>query len=58
MKTKQYPQTLQQHYRTFWEQDFLTYRLLIIPMLYLVSGETISRLKTFVADGSTLVMTI
>jgi len=68
MKTKQYPQTLQQHYRTFWEKDipvdvitkeqeFSTYKLLIVPMLYLASEETISRLKTFVQNGGTLVMT-
>lgn len=68
MKSKRYPQTLQQHYRTFWEkdisvdvitkeQDFSSYKLLIVPMLYLVSEETISRLKTFTANGGTLVMT-
>lgn len=68
LETKRYPQTLQQHYRTFWEQDipvdvitkeqdFSRYKLLIVPMLYLVSEETISRLKTFVANGGTLVMT-
>ncbi len=68
MKTKRYPQTLQQHYRTFWEQDipvdvitkeqdFSAYKLLIVPMLYLVSEETIARLKSFVANGGTLVMT-
>ncbi|WP_283246052.1 beta-galactosidase [Bacillus suaedae] len=67
-KTKQYPQTLQEHYRTFWEQDipvdvitkdedFLNYKLLIAPMLYLMSEETISRLKAFVANGGRLVMT-
>ncbi|MEH7482830.1 beta-galactosidase [Neobacillus drentensis] len=68
LDTKRYPQTLQQHYRAFWEQDipvdvitkeqdFSAYKLLIVPMLYLVSEETISRLKTFVANGGTLVMT-
>ncbi len=68
LKTKLYPQTLQQHYRTFWEQDipvdvitkeqdFSNYKLLIVPMLYLVSEETISRLKAFVANGGKLVMT-
>jgi beta-galactosidase len=68
LKTKRYPQTLQTHYRTFWEmdipvdvitkdQDFTSYKLLIVPMLYLVSEETISRLKTYVASGGTLVMT-
>lgn len=67
-ETKRYPQTLQEHYRTFWEQDIpvdvitkeqdlSAYKLLIVPMLYLASEETISRLKAFVADGGTLVMT-
>lgn len=68
LKTKRYPQTLQQHYRTFWEkdipvdvitkeQDFSSYQLIVAPMLYLASEETLSRLKTFVANGGTLVMT-
>ncbi|MCI2256553.1 beta-galactosidase [Domibacillus sp. PGB-M46] len=68
LETKRYPQTLHQHYRPFWEQDipvdvitkeqdFSPYKLLIVPMLYLVSEQTISRLKTFVAGGGTLVMT-
>lgn len=68
LETKRYPQTLVQHYRPFWEQDipvdvitkeqdFSAYKLLIVPMLYLVSEETISLLKTFVANGGTLVMT-
>ncbi|MED4164470.1 beta-galactosidase [Halalkalibacterium halodurans] len=68
MKSKRYPQTLQQHYRTFWERDipvdvitkeqnFSAYRLLIVPMLYLASEETIARLKSYVAHGGTLVMT-
>lgn len=68
LETKLYPQTLQKHYKAFWEkdipvdvitkeQDFSSYKLLIVPMLYLVSEETISRLKTFVAGGGTLVMT-
>ncbi|MEW5323381.1 beta-galactosidase [Geobacillus thermoleovorans] len=67
-ETKRYPQTLVQHYRPFWERDipvdvitkehdFSRYKLLIAPMLYLVSEETIARLKEFVANGGTLVMT-
>ncbi|WP_042462742.1 beta-galactosidase [Neobacillus dielmonensis] len=66
--TKRYPQTLQQHYRTFWEkdipvdvitkeQDFSKYKLLIVPMLYLMSEQTISRLKSYVSGGGRLVMT-
>ena len=68
MRTKSYPQTLQEHYRTFWEQDipvdvitkeqkFSGYKLLIVPMLYLASEATIARLKQFTAEGGTLVMT-
>jgi beta-galactosidase len=68
MESKRYPQTLQEHYRTFWEhdipvdiitkeQDFSGYKLLIVPMLYLVSEETIARLKGYVAGGGHLVMT-
>ncbi|WP_066054216.1 beta-galactosidase [Robertmurraya korlensis] len=68
LDTKRYPQTLQQHYKAFWEkdipvdvitkeQDFLSYKLLIVPMLYMMSEETISRLKSFVAAGGILVMT-
>lgn len=68
LKSKRYPQTLHEHYRTFWEQDipvdvitkeqdFSSYKLLIVPMLYLASEQTISRLKSFVAGGGTLVMT-
>jgi beta-galactosidase len=68
LQTKRYPQTLVQHYRAFWEQDipvdvitkeqdFARYKLLIVPMLYLVSEETIARLKAFVAGGGTLVTT-
>ncbi|MEK3988842.1 MULTISPECIES: beta-galactosidase [Robertmurraya] len=68
LDTKRYPQTLQQHYKVFWEkdipvdvitkeQDFSSYKLLIVPMLYLMSEETILRLKSFVAAGGTLVMT-
>ncbi|MFN2744930.1 MULTISPECIES: beta-galactosidase [unclassified Bacillus (in: firmicutes)] len=68
LKTKRYMQTLHEHYRPFWErdipvdvitkeQDFSSYRLLIAPMLYLASEETIARLKAFVANGGTLVMT-
>jgi len=67
LETKRYPQTLVEHYRAFWEkdipvdvitkeQDFSDYKLLIAPMLYLISEETISRLKSFVANGGTLVM--
>ena len=66
--TKQYPQTLQEHYRFFYEQDipvdvitkeqpFDAYNLLIVPMLYLVSATILERLQRFVEQGGTLVTT-
>ena len=68
LKTKKYPQTCQQHYQTFWEnnisvdvitkeQDFSKYQLLIVPMLYLMSESLMERFKAYVAAGNTLVMT-
>lgn len=68
LDTKKYPQTLQEHYRAFWEldipvdvitkeQDFSPYKLLVVPMLYLISQETLQRLKEFVEQGGTLVTT-
>lgn len=68
LQTKRYPQTVQEHYRAFWEndipvdvitkeQDFSKYKLLVAPMLYLMSKETIQRLKSFVEQGGRLVTT-
>jgi len=66
--TKRYPQTVQQHYQTFWkrdiqvdviskEQDFSKYKLLVVPMLYMMSESLIQRFKDFVAAGGRLVTT-
>ena len=66
--TKRYPQTCQQHYKAFWErdisvdiitkeQDFSKYKLLVVPMLYMMQEELMERFKTYVADGGNLVMT-
>lgn len=63
---KLYPQTLQAHYRHFWnqdimvdvvtpKQDFKKYDLLIAPMLYMVTEETMTKLQDFVSKGGTLV---
>lgn len=68
LESKLYPQTLQQHYKAFWEQDisvdvitkeqdFSSYKLLIVPMLYMLNKETMKRFKSFVEQGGTLVMT-
>jgi len=66
--TKQYGQTCQQHYKAFWEQDisvdiitkeqdFEKYKLLIVPMLYMMPEAVMERLKTYVAAGGYLVTT-
>lgn len=63
-----YPQTVQEHYRAFWakdipvdvitkEQEWENYKLLVVPMLYLMDEETIERLQKFVEKGGTLVST-
>lgn len=68
LKTKHYGETLQKHYQSFWdkniavdivtkEQDISAYKLLIVPMLYMMSEETAIRLQTFVKNGGTLVST-
>lgn len=68
LHSKLYAQTLQKHYRPFWdndiavdiitsEQDFSKYDLLIAPMLYLVRKETMGRLQQFTKNGGTLVST-
>ena len=67
-ETLRYPQTVQEHHRAFWNMDIPTdvitiennfddYDLLVVPMLYLMSEETVSRLETFVKNGGHLVMT-
>ncbi|MEC6748299.1 beta-galactosidase [Marinilactibacillus sp. XAAS-LB27] len=66
LQTKLYPETLQKHYQSLWEKDipvdvitkentFKDYKLLVVPMLYLMSEETVQRLKVYVANGGTLV---
>lgn len=67
-ETKKYADTLQKHYQAFWEKDisvdiitkdkaFNDYKLLVAPMLYLVSESTISKLKDYVNSGGVLVST-
>ena len=66
--SKRYPQTLQQHYKAFWErdisvdvitkeQDLSKYKMLVVPMLYMMPEDLITRFKDYVADGGTLIMT-
>lgn len=64
--TRKYPQTLQEHYSVFWEQDisvdiltpdhdFSEYSLLIAPMLYRVNEAMMDKLQDYVKSGGTLV---
>ena len=64
--TRKYPQTLQQHYAVFWEQDIPvdivtsdqpleSYDLVIAPMLYLITEETMQKLTNYVQGGGTLI---
>lgn len=66
LKTKNYPETLQKHYQAFWEKDipvdvittentFSEYKVIVAPMLYMMSEKTINRLQFFVSEGGTLV---
>lgn len=66
--TKRYPQTLQEHYRYFWNQDIPVdvvtprydlsgYDLVVAPMLYLLRETDMTALKEYVAGGGTLVST-
>ncbi|MGM0125775.1 beta-galactosidase [Enterococcus sp. AZ194] len=66
--SKQYSQTLQKHYRYFWnqdiavevitkEQDLANYELVIAPMMYLISEATMKKWQDYVANGGHLVST-
>ncbi|MGN0144277.1 MAG: beta-galactosidase, partial [Clostridium sp.] len=65
---KDYEETCQKSYRVFWEKgittdvinmdcDFSKYKLIIAPMLYMVRPNVAERLKEFVKNGGTLVIT-
>ncbi len=65
---RQYVETCQAHYLPFWqrgipvdiiaeEADFSPYKLVVAPMLYMLLPGVAERLKQFVANGGTLVMT-
>jgi beta-galactosidase len=63
-----YEETVLQHYRAFWElgipadvigteDDLSRYRLIIAPMLYLISENDGARIQRFVEQGGTFVST-
>jgi len=67
-ETKRYAQTCQQHYKAFWERDismdvitkeqnFSKYKLLVVPMLYMMNEDLMERFEAFVSAGGHLVMT-
>ena len=54
--TRRYPQTLQEHYQVFWEQDipvdiltpeqdFSDYQLVIAPMLYMMTEKNDAKIN-------------
>ncbi|MGL4694421.1 beta-galactosidase [Enterococcus larvae] len=67
-QSKRYCQTLQEHYRSFWNADIpvevitpnadlMKYDLIIAPMLYLIEEATMDKLTDFVEQGGQLVTT-
>lgn len=63
-----YEETVIQHYRALWEMgvpvdivgsndDFSSYKLLLIPMAYLLREETGKKIEAFVTNGGTAVVT-
>jgi len=67
-RDRNYETTVMKHYKSFWEKgisvdvnsmevDFSTYKLIVAPMLYMSKANVANRLKEFVANGGTLVLT-
>ena len=65
---RHYPETVIAHYRPFWQRgipvdvipewaDYSQYKLIVAPMLYMLQPGVADRIKQFVADGGTVVMT-
>jgi beta-galactosidase len=65
---KGYLQECQAHYHSFWQQgipvdviestaDFSSYKLIIIPMLFMTRDGVAERIREFVENGGTAVMT-
>ncbi|WP_366248019.1 beta-galactosidase [Terribacillus aidingensis] len=68
LDSKQYIRTMHAHYRPFWKRDipvdvimknhdFSKYKLLVVPMLYMMDDQTAEKLEAFVKNGGKLVMT-
>lgn len=66
LETKKYDETVMEHYQTFWEKNiavdvittnnqFENYKLLVIPMLYMMDDEMIERIAHYVKEGGRVV---
>ena len=64
--SRRYPQTLQSHYKYFWDknisvdvvtpqQDLSKYSLVVAPMMYMMTEETMDRFRDYVKSGGVLV---
>ena len=65
IKSKKYVQTLQSHYKYFWSnnisvdvitpnQDLSKYNLVIAPMMYLITEDTMKKLSSYVSNGGSI----
>ena len=65
-ESRRYPQTLQSHYKYFWDknisvdvvtpqQDLSKYSLVVAPMMYMMTEETMDRFIDYVKNGGVLV---
>ncbi|MEE0968134.1 MAG: beta-galactosidase [Clostridia bacterium] len=65
---KKYRETLIAHYKMFWdkginvdirgyEDDFSKYKVIVAPMMYMVTDELIDKIEKFVSDGGIFVTT-
>lgn len=65
-ESRRYPQTLQSHYKYFWDknisvdvvtpqQDLSKYSLVVAPMMYMMTEESMDTFNTYVKSGGVLV---
>ncbi|MDN6161462.1 MAG: beta-galactosidase, partial [Atopostipes sp.] len=68
MNTKDYAQTVSNHYQALWKKDipvdllspkddFDSYKLLILPMLYMMDQKMLDKIEKFVKEGGSIVLT-
>lgn len=65
-ESRRYPQTLQSHYKYFWDknisvdvvtpqQDLSKYSLVVAPMMYMMTEESMDRFNAYVKNGGVLI---